>query len=95
MGIVSQRNAGAGQEVILTKQLFGIKTLKSLVVNSTDGVAVREHGVAVTIRIYAEYSGFADTTLSQQQSAARNFGIFFLATKASQERHELKARSVW
>ncbi len=95
MGIVSQRHAGAGQVVIFPTQLFVIKTLKRLVVNSTNAVAVGEHGLAVTIHIRAEHSGFTDATLSQQQGAARNFRIFFLATKASQERHELKVRSVW
>ena len=80
---------------MFAKQLLAIKTLKGLVINSTHGVAVREHGVTIAVDISAEHGSFADTTLSQQQSASRNFGIFFLATEASQQRHELKARSVW
>jgi len=79
---------------MIAKQLLFIKTLKGLVIHSAHGVAIREHCMAVTIHIRAQHRGFTDATLSQQQGAPRNFGIFFLTTEAGQERHELKARAV-
>ena len=85
MGIVAEGNSGAGQVSMNAKQLLSIKTLKGLVVHSAHGVAVREHGMAVAIHIRAQHGGFAYATLSQQYSAARNFGIFFLTTEAGQQ----------
>jgi len=49
---------------MFAQQLFIIKSLKSLIINSADGVAVREHRVAVAIHVCAKQGGFADTTLS-------------------------------
>jgi hypothetical protein len=70
---------------MIAKQLLAIKTLKGLVIHSAYGVAIREHCMAVTIHIRAQHGGFADATLSQQQGATRNFGIFFLTTEAGQQ----------
>jgi hypothetical protein len=85
MRIVSERNSGAGQVSMIAKQLLFIKTLEGLVIRSAYGVAIREHCMAVTIHIRAQHGGFADATLSQQQGATPNFGIFFLTTKAGQQ----------
>ena len=80
---------------MIAKQLLSIETLKGLVIHSAYGVAIGEHCMAVTIHIRAQHGGFTDATLSQQQGAPRNFGIFFLTTEAGQQRHELKACAIW
>jgi hypothetical protein len=84
MGIVSEGNSGAGQVSMIAKQLLAIKTLKGLVIRSTHRVAVREHCMAVTIHVRAQHRSFAYATLSEQHSATRKFGIFFLTTEAGQ-----------
>ena len=64
MGIVSERDSGAGEEVTLAQELFIIESLKGLIINSADGVAVREHCVAVAIHVGTKHGGVADATLS-------------------------------
>ena len=70
---------------MIAKQLLSIKPLKGLEIHSAYGVAIGKHYMAVTIHIRAQHGGFADATLSQQQGAPRNFGIFLLTTKAGQQ----------
>lgn len=47
-----------------TQELFIIESLKGLVIGSPDSVAVREHRMAVAIRVCTKHGSFADTTLS-------------------------------
>ena len=64
MWIVSERDSGSGQEVMLTQELFIIESLKGLVIDSADGVAVRKHRMAVAIHVCTKHGGVADATLS-------------------------------
>lgn len=64
MRIVSEGDSGAGQEVMLAQELFIIKSLKGLIINSADGVAVREHRVTVAVHVCTKHGGVTDATLS-------------------------------
>ncbi len=88
--IVSKHDPGARHEIVFAQELLGVQPLEGLIVGSADGVAVGEHRVAVAVDFRIEHRGLAQATGAQQQSAAGNFRIFFLATEPSQERHALK-----
>ena len=64
MWIVSERDSGAGEEVMHAQELFIIESLKRLIINSADGVAVREHRMAVAVHVGTKHGGVADATLS-------------------------------
>ena len=70
------------------QQLFRVQTLKSLVVDSTDGIAVGEHCVTVAVHISTQNRGVAKPTCAQEQGAAGNLRIFFLTAEPVQERHD-------
>jgi len=46
------------------QELFIIESLKRLIINSADGVAVREHRMAVAVHVGTKHGGVADATLS-------------------------------
>ena len=87
-GIVFQNDAGTWQVIVVMQQLFGVLTLKVLVICSGDRVAVGELRIAIAIHVSVKHGGFAETIGSQHPGAPSNFSILFLAAEPSQQRHD-------
>src|SRR5437773_10236103 len=93
--VVSEVHSCSRQVVVFAAELFLVQTLKGLVIDATDGVAIRKHRVAVGVGVGAEHSSLANPTCALEQSAPCNFRIFFWLTKTREKRHDANAcRSV-
>src|SRR5258706_14013564 len=88
MRIVSQHYCGAGQVIVSTQKLLSVQTLERLIIDSSNGVAVGEHRVAVAVNVSTQHRGVTKAACTQEQSATGNFRIFFLTAEPVQQRHD-------
>jgi hypothetical protein len=73
--------------MISSGELFSIEMLDGFVVDTANGVAIRENYPAIGVNLGIENRSFADAARFHEQSPTCNFRIFFFPPKLIEERH--------